>query len=63
MTRSSQTQMPGRHHRVEVNGIRLHYTRAGAGEPLVLLHGFPMTSFYWRKVNRWAERFSSRGAN
>ncbi len=42
--------MPGRHHRVEVNGIRLHYTRAGSGEPLVLLHGFPMTSFYWRKV-------------
>ena len=42
--------MPGRRHRVEVNGIRLHYTRAGAGEPLVLLHGFPMTSYYWRKV-------------
>ena len=50
MTRSSQTTMPGRHHRVEVNGIRLHYTRAGSGEPVVLLHGFPMTSYYWRKV-------------
>ncbi len=59
MTRSSQTTMPGRHHRVEVNGIRLHYTRAGAGEPLVLLHGFPMTSYYWRKViPALAERFT-----
>ena len=42
--------MPGTHHRVEVNGIRMHYTVAGAGEPVVLLHGFPMTSYYWRKV-------------
>ena len=43
-------QMPGRHHRADVNGIRLHYTVAGSGEPVVLLHGFPMTSFYWRKI-------------
>ena len=42
--------MPGRHHRAEVNGIRLHYTVAGSGEPVMLLHGFPMTSYYWRKI-------------
>ena len=59
MTFVSSTEMPGRHHRAEVNGIRLHYTRAGAGEPVVLLHGFPMTSFYWRKVvPALAERFT-----
>ncbi len=50
MNATSTSKMPGRHHRVEVNGIRLHYTLAGAGEPVVLLHGFPMTSFYWRKI-------------
>ena len=37
-------------HRTEVNGIRLYYRRAGAGEPVVLLHGFPETSLAWRKV-------------
>ena len=33
-----------------MNGVRLHYTLAGSGEPVVLLHGFPMTSFHWRKI-------------
>ena len=52
-------RMPGRHHRAEVNGIRMHYTAAGSGEPLILLHGFPMTSFYWRKIiPSLAERFT-----
>lgn len=50
MTDTSATRMPGIHHRAEVNGVRIHYTRAGSGEPVVLLHGFPMTSYYWRKV-------------
>ncbi len=36
--------------RAEVNGIRMHYRMAGAGEPVVLLHGFPETSNAWRKV-------------
>jgi pimeloyl-ACP methyl ester carboxylesterase len=26
-----------------VNGIRMHYRRAGEGPPLVLLHGWPQT--------------------
>ncbi|MET9292271.1 alpha/beta hydrolase [Streptomyces sp. NPDC003077] len=34
----------------EVNGIRLHYTRAGSGPLLVLLHGWPQTSLCWRPV-------------
>lgn len=59
MNTNSSSKMPGCHHRIELNGIRLHYTRAGAGEPVVLLHGFPMTSFYWRKViPALAERFT-----
>lgn len=34
----------------EVDGIRLHYTRAGSGPPVVLLHGWPQTSRCWRPV-------------
>ncbi|MEH2182797.1 hypothetical protein [Nostoc sp.] len=33
------------HHRVKVNGIRLHDIAAGSGKPVVLLHGFPETSY------------------
>jgi haloacetate dehalogenase len=40
-------------------GVRLHYRRAGAGPGLVLLHGFPETSYMWRKVlGPLAERFT-----
>ncbi|MES4900771.1 MULTISPECIES: alpha/beta hydrolase [unclassified Streptomyces] len=34
----------------QVNGIRLHYTRAGSGSLLVLLHGWPQTGLCWRPV-------------
>jgi len=37
-----------RHHTVQANGIRQHYLEAGSGPPVVLLHGFPETSFAWR---------------
>ena len=37
-------------HLTEVNGVRLFYRRAGAGEPVLLIHGFPETSHAWRKV-------------
>lgn len=33
-----------------VNGIRLHYLEAGHGPAMVLLHGWPETSYAWRKV-------------
>ncbi len=33
-----------------VNGIRLIYYRTGRGFPMVLLHGWPQTSYAWRKV-------------
>ncbi|GAB7521656.1 alpha/beta fold hydrolase [Paraburkholderia sp. 2C] len=36
-------------HRRTVNGIKLHYTLAGDGPPVVLLHGFPETSHTWRR--------------
>lgn len=33
---------------VHANGVRLHLTEAGAGPLVVLLHGFPQTSYAWR---------------
>ncbi|MBB5777602.1 alpha/beta fold hydrolase [Nonomuraea jabiensis] len=34
----------------QVDGIRLHYTRAGDGPLVVLLHGWPQTSHCWRHI-------------
>ncbi|MEC3975407.1 alpha/beta fold hydrolase [Amycolatopsis sp. H20-H5] len=34
----------------EVNGLRMHYRRAGEGPPVVLLHGWPQTSHCWHRV-------------
>jgi pimeloyl-ACP methyl ester carboxylesterase len=42
----------------EANGIRVHYVRQGAGEPLVLLHGWPEFWYVWRKnIGPLSERF------
>jgi len=35
---------------VEVDGMRLHYLESGAGEPVLLLHGWPTSSFLYRNV-------------
>lgn len=35
---------------VKANGINLHYREAGRGPAMVLLHGWPQTSYSWRKV-------------
>lgn len=37
------------HHTTRVNGIKVHYVRAGEGPPVFLLHGFPETWYAWRK--------------
>ncbi len=31
------------HHQADVNGVRLHYVKSGQGDPVVLLHGWPLT--------------------
>lgn len=33
-----------------VDGLRMHYQRAGSGPPVMLLHGWPQTSHCWRHV-------------
>jgi len=37
-------------HFVDVDGLRLHYLEAGEGDPVLLLHGWPTSSFLWRRV-------------
>jgi len=50
---------PWTHHVKTVNGFRMHYVTAGAGYPLVFLHGWPQTWYEWRKViPALAERFT-----
>lgn len=45
-------------HTIRANGIRQHYLDAGEGAPVVLLHGFPETSFAWRhQIPVLAEKF------
>jgi len=41
-----------------IDGLQIHYVRGGKGHPVLLLHGYPETSFAWRKViPRLAEQF------
>jgi pimeloyl-ACP methyl ester carboxylesterase len=44
-------QLPGVTHRhVDVRDVRLHVAEAGAGPPLVLLHGWPQHWWCWRRL-------------
>jgi pimeloyl-ACP methyl ester carboxylesterase len=46
------------HHDIELSDVRLHVVTRGAGDPMVLLHGWPETWFEWRTVMPvLAERF------
>ena len=35
---------------VEVKGSRMHYVEQGGGDPILLLHGNPTSSYLWRNV-------------
>jgi pimeloyl-ACP methyl ester carboxylesterase len=37
------------HHSARVNDVLIHYVTAGAGEPVILLHGFAQTWYEWRR--------------
>ncbi len=41
---------PFRNHYLNLNGGRLHYLDEGAGPPVVMLHGNPTWSFYYRDL-------------
>jgi len=36
--------------KVEVNGVRIHYSIGGQGSPVVLLHGYAQTSHMWNHI-------------
>ncbi|MBI1903310.1 MAG: alpha/beta fold hydrolase [Planctomycetia bacterium] len=45
-------------HFLPIGPHRLHYVDEGAGPPLLLLHGNPTWSFYWRRViEPWRKKF------
>src|SRR5215510_11921794 len=47
------------HHTAKIKDVRLHYVRAGHGDPVVLLHGWPQTWYQWRKIiPALAERYT-----
>ena len=51
MTLPPLPELPGvTHHRQDVGGLELHYAEAGAGEPLILLHGWPQHWWMWRDL-------------
>jgi pimeloyl-ACP methyl ester carboxylesterase len=46
------------HHYVTANGVKLHYVRQGAGDPLLLIHGWPGFWYEWaRNIPALAEHF------
>lgn len=38
------------HRTATVDGLELHYVEAGAGDPVILLHGWPQHWWQWREV-------------
>jgi pimeloyl-ACP methyl ester carboxylesterase len=52
-------EVDGVEHRwVELGGLQLHLAEAGAGEPLVMVHGWPQHWFSWRLlIPELAERY------
>lgn len=38
------------HHHFDTGEVVLHYVRAGTGDPVLLLHGWPQSWYCWRKV-------------
>ena len=52
-------QLPGVEHRdLDVRGVRLHVAEAGAGEPVLLVHGWPQHWWSWRElIPALAERY------
>lgn len=59
LTGAVMSEFSFEHHTAHVNDVRLHYVRAGEGDPVVLLHGWPETWYQWRKIiPPMAERYT-----
>lgn len=47
---------PFESHFVKAGDLRMHYMKEGRGEPLILLHGWPETSYEWHHQIRFLSR-------
>ncbi|MDY0169905.1 MAG: alpha/beta fold hydrolase [Thermoguttaceae bacterium] len=45
-----QALYPFRPHELDVGGLRCHYVDEGEGAPVLMVHGNPTWSFYWREL-------------
>ena len=50
MNSAWQSLYPFASHELRIDGQRYHYLDEGRGEPLLLVHGNPTWSFYWRNL-------------
>jgi len=48
--RNVSAEFPFAPHYVDVHGSRMHYVDEGRGDPILLLHGNPTSSYLWRNV-------------
>lgn len=48
MVREAHYPFSGKHH--QLNGLQYHYLDEGTGEPVVMVHGNPTWSFYYRNL-------------
>ncbi len=49
---------PFESHELRLDGLRYHYLDEGQGDVLLLVHGNPTWSFYWRElISRWRTTF------
>lgn len=49
-TENILSECPFPSHYVDVYGSKMHYIEAGAGDPILFLHGIPTSSYLWRNV-------------
>jgi haloalkane dehalogenase len=57
-TREFESEYPFAPHYLDINGHLLHYLDEGAGSPVLMVHGNPTWSFYFRHlVNRLSKEF------
>lgn len=55
-TASWRSQYPYESRYLDIDGLRLHYVDEGEGSPVLMVHGNPTWSFYWRSlVNRFKD--------
>jgi haloalkane dehalogenase len=50
--KSFQHLYPFTSHYLDINGLKYHYIDEGSGEPIVMVHGNPTWSFYFRELTR-----------